>query len=136
MSNRKCLIVIFLAIFIPLISFSQKVDSVVVGKGGGITGNITVFKVTKNTAAKGSGLTDISYSAGVQIKKKEFRKIQSKAQQIYKTTDAFAQPSNMYKFLVIYCGGNSRKYTWGDKTFIVPEKIENLYNEVITIVNR
>lgn len=133
---HKYLVIIFLAILAPALSFAQKVDSLVFGSGGGLTGQVTAYRITKSAIEKGKGLTSISYSTKEKFSKRKFKKLQSEASVIYTNTEAFSHPGNTYRFLEIHCSRSSKKFVWGASDFIVPNNVKEFYDKLITTVTK
>lgn len=132
----KHILLFLLIIFLPTILFAQQIDSVVVGNGGGFTGQNTIYSISKNLVKKRTGLVSFAHVGSAKIGSCTSKKIFKKSNQIKKNISVFSKPYNNYKFIEIYAEGKSIKYTWGDPAFEVPAEIEKLYNQTIIIINK
>jgi hypothetical protein len=122
-------ILFFLLLSASYIASAQE-DYILFGKGGGFTGEVSVYKISpKGNVYKGSGIAEIVYSGCSKIKKKEAREIFRNVDKIL--TMPFNQPGNMYYFIQRVKEGSEQKYTWGANDFKVTEDIKSLYQEAM-----
>ena len=129
--------------FIILVSALLMVKSVttaqesylMIGQGGGITGEITAYKIYQNgKVLKGSGRADINYSFIARIKRHQAKEYFAEAEDCHSET--FSRPGNMYYFLYYSQQGKEIRYTWGETGFSTPDNILTLYRDVIKQVSR
>lgn len=110
---------------------------VTIGSGGGITGTVTVFKITPNGKVyKGSGLADIQYTGCAKIRKSRARKIIRSITQHVQNVGTFNHPDNMYYFFSTSDGANPQKISWGDASYPVNPDTQKLYTEIQSVVSR
>lgn len=115
----------------------QAQDKIItLGSGGGLTGAVTVFKITeKGEVFKGKGLGQIVYSECGKIKKSLAAKFLDETTTQLQMPD-FNHPGNMYFFLsIVEDDDKSKKITWGDNSYPVQASIEKLYQEIQSTIN-
>ena len=132
----KYLYSVLIFLIIPFLAFSQQVDSVILGYGGGFTGQVTLYNISKCIIKKGIGLTDVKYLDSARLKRSTFKKILTHSKQVRNDISGFYNPYNMYRFIEIYTDRKLTKYTWGDPNLPPPEKVDSLYNQIITIISK
>jgi hypothetical protein len=108
---------------------------ILVGTGGGLTGSVTVYKITsKGKVFKGQGTTEIKYSERGKIKKALAKKFIQRVADQTTVTPAFNHPGNMYSFISKVEEGTEKKITWGDIGHPAPEQVSKLYQEIMASV--
>jgi hypothetical protein len=111
-------------------------DYITLTKGGGVTGNTTVFRIsTSGEVAKGSGAIEPEFSEFAQLRKGKTRKYFRKTRALMKA-QAFNYPGNTYTAIGLTEAGKEGKLVWGDGTHVTPVKAEALYQKIQDSLNR
>src|SRR5204862_6165688 len=95
----KYFIALFVFVFGTTNSFSQKVDSVKIGSGGGFTGAATVYTLSKGVIKREKGTVAAKQSYTTKFKAGNFKKDRVKSKEIYKSIPEFSHPYNTYQLL-------------------------------------
>lgn len=115
-----------LSIFLLASQACAQHEYLVIGKGGGISGEVLQFRIShKGKVYKGTGIADIQYAMTAKIKKSEARKIFVEFGSIQDSS--FHHPGNLYYFIHKVGEGCKTEYTWGEQGFEVPENLTILY---------
>lgn len=100
------------------------------GKGGGISGEVTQYRIlTNGKVYKGTGLADILYAQKGKIGKSEAKKIYADLKAMPDTS--FHHPGNIYYFIQVPGDTSDIRITWGDPAYPAPEAITELYRNTL-----
>lgn len=109
---------------------SAQSEYLVFGKGGGLTGDVTQYRVATNGKVyKGTGMTDILYAQKGKISKSDAKKIYAELKNIPDTS--FHHPGNIYYFIQFPGDTSDVRVTWGDPEFPVSETLSELYRSTL-----
>jgi hypothetical protein len=126
-------IALLLCFAFPLVYINAQSRYLVIGKGGGISGEVTYYKIlNKGKVYKGSDRAEMSFASKSKISKADAKKIYSDLKSI--TDSSFSHPGNMYYFVTITGEGPEISYTWGDSGFKVPDGVGELYRAAMAKV--
>lgn len=92
--------------------YSQEIDSLKIGSGGGITGGVTVFKFEKTRMLKGKGMVSIKYNESAPLKCKKRKKFLKNAKSLLQEGVDINNPGNTYQFIEIYSKDKILKMVW------------------------
>ncbi len=92
--------------------YSQDIDSLKIGSGGGITGSVTVFKFENTRMLKGKGMVSIKYNESAPVKCKKRKKLLKNAKSLLREGAELNSPGNTYQFIEIYAKGKILKMVW------------------------
>lgn len=109
---KKSFLLLFINAF--FISNAQKIDSVIIGNGGGFSGRVFAFKILKENIEKGSGLAEIKFSETCKIPSKCSHKLFKNAQNLLAKKLEINAPANTYQFVEIYADGKVFKFMWSE----------------------
>ena len=128
---------VFLAIAGAIVVMSVHAqDHITLTKGGGVTGNTTVFRISRTgEVAKSTGTIEPEFSAFAQLRKGKTRKYFRKARALLKD-QTFNHPGNLYHEIALVEGDRERKLVWGDTAQRPPAKAEKLYQTMEASLNR
>lgn len=111
-------------------------DYIVLTRGGGVTGNTTVFRISGvGEVAKGSGVIDPEFSEFAQLRKAKAKKYFRKTRALLKEY-SFNHPGNTYKAIALTGSENEGKLVWGDTTHEAPARVRRLYEKIQASLNR
>jgi hypothetical protein len=112
-------------------SGAQDQPSFLIGKGGGITGMATVYRVTSSGKIfKGQGIGDIKYTECGKVKRAHAKRMISEVATAVDAT-SFDHPGNIYYFITLKAVEGEKKITWGDAAHEVPRPVKELYDEMV-----
>ncbi|MBN1416727.1 MAG: hypothetical protein JW973_16635 [Bacteroidales bacterium] len=121
-----CMIVLLI---IPLHMLAQP-ECLVFGKGGGIAGTATLYKILDNGKVyKGSGRVNILFTQQGKIPKSEAKRLYHDIRNLPDTT--FSYPGNVYYFVQVIGDSTVHEYTWGAREFDVPDTLGSLYESAM-----
>jgi len=121
-------------IIIALPDASAQSEYLVFGKGGGLSGAVTQYRMLSNGKVyKGSGLTEILYTQKGKIGKSNAKKICTEIKNIPDTL--FHHPGNVYYFIEVPGDTAVIRYTWGDPDYKVPDILGELYRSAMEQVS-
>ena len=101
-------------------------EYLVVGRGGGISGEVTQYRIQSNGKVyKGTGMADILYTQKGKIGKSDAKKIYADFMTFPDTS--FHHPGNVYYFVQFPGDSTDVRCTWGDPDYEVPELLGELY---------
>jgi hypothetical protein len=111
-------------------------EYIVLTKGGGVTGNTTVFRISPSgEVAKGSGAIDPAYSEFAKLRKSRAKRYFRKTHALIKN-ETFNHPGNMYTAIALVNGEKEGKIVWGDASHETPVKATKLYKKIQASLNR
>lgn len=111
-------------------------DYLTLSKGGGITGNITAFRISRSgQVAKGNGSVEPEFVEFAQLRKSKTKKYFRKTRALLKE-QTFNHPGNIYAAIGLEESGIERKMVWGDATHEAPAKAKKLYQKIQASLNR
>ena len=111
-------------------------DHITLTKGGGVTGNTTVFRILRTgEVAKSAGTIEPEFSSFAQLRKGKTRKYFRKTRALLKK-QTFNHPGNLYHEIALVEGDKESKLVWGDTTQQPPAKAEKLYQTIEASLNR
>jgi hypothetical protein len=111
-------------------------EYIVLTKGGGVTGNTTVFRISPSgEVAKGSGTIDPAYSEFAKLRKSRAKRFFRKTRALMEK-ETFNYPGNMYTAIALVDGGKEGKIVWGDASHETPVKATKLYQKIQSSLNR
>jgi hypothetical protein len=120
-------------IFFALPDASAQSEYLVFGKGGGISGEVTQYRILNNGKVyKGTGMVDILYAQKGKIGKSNAKKIYADLKHIPDTS--FHHPGNIYYFIQYPGDTSDVRITWGDPAYPVPETLSELYRSTLVKV--
>jgi len=100
------------------------------GKGGGISGEVTQYRIEKKGKVyKGTGMADILYAQKGKIRKSDAKKIYADLKVIPDTS--FHHPGNIYYFIQVPGDTSDIRVTWGDPAYPAPEALIELYRSTL-----
>jgi len=103
------------------------------GKGGGISGETTAYKILKSgKVLKGSGRADITFSKTARISKSDAKILFNEVKDI--PDSSFSYPGNIYYFIFIKDKNKENKFTWGASEFEVTSQIRSVYLKTMFII--
>lgn len=124
---------IFMVISFP--GKANSVDSLFVEYGGGITGQVTEYKIVQNSVYKWnyrvlkSGKPQIA-----KVSSKQLKKIFKASDQLFNKKEGFDRPGNLYKSIQIYSKGKKVQYKWGENSFEPPDEVKELYDQILNLI--
>lgn len=125
-------IIPFLLVFNAL---GAKIDSLVIGSGGGFTGNTTVSKIEFKKLSKGSGLRNYTYISSQKLSKRKTKRAFKAADKILSLLPFVSSTGNVYKFIEIHSGGKVEKLIWSDNLESTKEDIKKEILLILKIVS-
>ena len=114
--------------------YSQTVDSLIVGSGGGVSGQTTMYKIIKHTVYKGKGMPEVRYNESAKTKAKKLSEIYKRSEKLFHENNGFDRPSNVYYFIELYYQGKKVKFAWGDPSFETPREVKELYDQTRALI--
>jgi hypothetical protein len=108
--------------------FTQRLDSIIVGYGGGITGEIRFTKFSRYQVQKGEKKILEKRCEAINIPTRLFKRIARKARRIITKVAKVEKPYNMYQFIEVYYTKEKKVYVWGDPNYILPNQIQKFYD--------
>lgn len=138
MTNRILLSLFIISLFASC-SSSGKLTSdsnsqrLIFGNGGGFTGIYTTYELFEDGNVF-ILLPDNTLQPLKKIRKKKARELFSQADKLKIAQPEFNHPGNMTWFITIQANGMITEYKWGDANNSVPNEIEDLYDQLNTIV--
>lgn len=138
MTKRILIFSLFIALFASC-SSSGKVASdsdsrlLSFGNGGGFTGIYTSYELFEDGNVF-ILLPDSSLQPLKKIRKKKARELFTQADKVKTAQPGFNHPGNMTWFVKYQADGVITEYKWGDSNASVPVEIQDLYNQLNTIV--
>lgn len=138
MTLRILLFICVTALFSSCSSSNKVADDknsqqLIFGNGGGFTGIYTSYELNEDGRIY-KLLPDSSKSKVNRIRKKQTRDMFEQADKLKMALPAFNHPGNMTSFIKYQTGGVFTEYKWGDPAVSVPAEIQDLYNQLNTIV--
>jgi hypothetical protein len=122
-----------LLLIIALPDACAQSEYLVIGKGGGLSGAVTQYRIQRNGKVyKGNGNVDILYSEKGKIRKSDAKKFYADLKNI--PEPSFHHPGNVYYFIQSPCDTSDLRYTWGDPAYKVPDALGKLYQSVMNKV--
>jgi hypothetical protein len=110
-------------------------DYLVFGKGGGISGEVTQYRILKNGKVyRGTGRVDILFTQKGKIGKPDVKKICSDLKKF--PDSSFHHPGNMYYFIRFPGDASDIDFTWGDPAFAIPEALGELYRDTFVKISK
>lgn len=130
---RNVLLVLFLGCLSSI--YSQEIDSLKIGSGGGITGIVNLYKYENGKIYKGKGIVNFNYFESAFVKGKKKKKLQKACKSILKTGTDQNKPGNTYQFIEIYSKGKTLKLVWtnNDLPTNILQNIETLKEIIKTL---
>ena len=129
MDNQKFTLLnvtILILLFMLQLPASGQAKWIVFGKGGGISGEITGYRLYRNgNVYKGSGNSDLNFESISRIKRSAARKIIREVGSFQQVP--FTHPGNIYYFIALSGKDSLVKYTWGHADFTVPDPLGTVY---------
>jgi len=116
----------FLFVFHSSFLFSQDLDSIKVGSGGGFTNQATVYKIVQKKVWRAQGIASLSYTQMAKLRCREHKQIKKGAQAL-RNEPTFDHPSNTYKWVEIFYEGKSSKFQWGDPLYPPSNSVLSYY---------
>lgn len=111
-------------------------DYIILSRGGGVTGNTTVFRISADgEVARGSGNIEPSFSEFARLRKSKTRKYFRKTRALF-AQPAFNYPGNTFKAIALNVGGKEVKWVWGDGSHTPPARTIKLYEKIQASLNR
>lgn len=103
------------------------------GKGGGIVGEVTQYRILNNGKVyKGTGMADILYAQKGKISRSDAKKIYADLKAMPDTL--FHHPGNIYYFIQYPGDTSDIRVTWGDPAYPAPEAISELYRSTLVTI--
>ena len=100
------------------------------GKGGGIAGEVTQYRILNNGKVyKGTGMVDILYAQKGKISRSDAKKIYADLKAMPDTL--FHHPGNIYYFIQVPGDTSDVRITWGDPAYPAPDEIGELYRSTL-----
>jgi hypothetical protein len=131
MRYLPCLILIFFA----LQDVAAQPEYLVFGKGGGISGEVTQYRILRNGKVyKGTGRVDILYTQKGKIHKSDAKEIYASLMNI--PDSSFHHPGNVYYFIQVTGDSADVRYTWGDPDFEVSDTLGELYRNTFVKISK
>ena len=129
-SNVMRFLPYLILIIFALPEASAQPEYLVFGKGGGLSGAVTQYRIQNNGKVyKGNGKVDILYSEKGKISKSDAKKIYADLKNIPDTS--FHHPGNIYYFIQLPGDTSDKRYTWGDPAYKVPDALGELYRSAM-----
>jgi len=117
-------------LIIALPDASAQSEYLVFGKGGGLSGAVTQYRIQSNGKVyKGNGMVDILYAQKGKIGKSDAKKIYADLKNIPDTS--FHHPGNVYYFIQLPGDTSDIRVTWGDPAYKVPGALGELYQSAM-----
>jgi len=121
---------------VVLVTSAVAQDYITLKRGGGVTGNITAFRISRSgQVAKGSGSIEPEYLEFAQLRKSKAKKYFRKTRALLKE-QTFNYPGNTYTAIELIEGGNEARMVWGDVTHEAPAKARKLVQKIQASLNR
>jgi hypothetical protein len=138
MTNRILLSLFIISLFASCSSSGKaKSDSnsrrLIFGNGGGFTGIYNRYELFEDGNVF-ILLPDNTLQPLKKIRKKKACELFSHADKLQIAQPEFNHPGNMTWFIKFQANGKITEYKWGDSNNSVPNDIEDLYNQLSTIV--
>jgi hypothetical protein len=119
-----------------LVTSAAAQDYLTLKKGGGITGNITAFRISPfGQVAKGSGAIEPEFLEFAQLRKGKAKKYFRKTRALLKE-QTFNYPGNTYTEIELSEGGHVSRMVWGDVAHDAPAKARKLVRKIQASLNR
>jgi|GEM_PF-2903412 hypothetical protein len=111
-------------------------DYILLRKGGGVTGNTTVFRISSfGEVAKGQGIAEQSFSEFSRLRKWKTKKYFRKTRALLRE-HSFNNPGNVHTSIALEEGGKEMKIVWGDAAHQPPKEAVKLYQKIHGSLNR
>ena len=94
------------------ILYSQSIDSVKYGSGGGFSGLITYYKIKPEGVYRGVGKVENRYQDKAKISSCKIKLLFKDLALNIKSFPNYIYPNNQYAFITIYAGQNEYKAVW------------------------
>ncbi len=129
----KFFMLILTLLFFNLYVYGQA-DSVVLGHGGGFSGEKIQYKITSGEISRGQGLITVNYHSSAKGKKRQIQCILKTALDLAGSQKPVNDPSNTYNFLYIYHHGTAVRYTWNpNRSASFP--VHNFYTDILKTID-
>ena len=143
-TNKNLLIIIFL-LCIETTLYSQSIDSIKYGSGGGVSGLVTYYKIKPKGVYKGVGKVEIRYQDKAKISSRKIKLLFRDLASYIKVFPNYIHPSNQYAFITIHVGQNEYKAVWDvwhmndkqmpENLIIIEKKINAFLNNLKFVPN-
>jgi hypothetical protein len=111
-------------------------DAIVLTKGGGVTGVVTVFRIARSgQVSRGGGSIEPEFLEFAQLQKSKTKKYFRKTHALLKE-QTFNHPGNTYIAIELAEEESKSKMVWGDTAFETPSKATRLYQKMQASLNR
>lgn len=127
---------LFFIFFITGYHVQAQVDSIVIGHGGGFTGQTKTVKILTKELLKGNGMDAIRYGEKAVLKKKDRHYFFQQANKLWEEGQTFDHPYNSYSFLELHAKGKTIRMTWGQPSFAPPSHVLSLYQCIQDFSNK
>ena len=137
--TKRILLSLFIIALFASCSPSAKVTTdpdsrrLVFGHGGGFTGIYSTYEIEEDGNVFAI-LPDSTLQSVKKLRKKKVRELFTQADKLKISQTGFNHPGNMTWFVKYQADGIITEYKWGDSNASVPVEIQDLYNQLNTIV--
>lgn len=142
---RKNIIVIIFLFFCKTTLYSQSIDSIKYGAGGGFSGLMTYYKIKPKGVYKGVGSVENTYQDKAKVCSRKIKVLFKNLSKTIESLPNYMYPSNQYAFITIYTGQNEYKAVWDvwhmndkkmpENLIIIEKKINAFINNLKFVPN-
>ena len=111
LNNKNILIILFVLCFKTTL-FSQSIDSLKYGSGGGFSGLMTYYKIKPKGVYKGVGKVENRYQDKAKISSRKIKLLFKDLALNIKLFPNYIHPNNQYVFFSIYAGQHEYNAVW------------------------
>jgi hypothetical protein len=137
LKNKNILIILFVLCFKTTL-FSQSIDSLKYGFGGGFSGLMTYYKINPKGVYKGVGKIENRYQDKAKISSRKIKLLFKDLALNIKLFPNYIHPNNQYVFFSIYAGQHEYNAVWNiwdmnDKS--IPENLIIIEKKINAFIN-
>jgi hypothetical protein len=135
---RRNIILIILLLFCKIMVYSQSIDSIKYGSGGGFSGLMTYYKIKPKEVFRGVGKVENIYQDKAKISSRKIKLLFKNLASNIISFPNYIYPNNQYAFIKIYAGQNEYKAVWdvwdmNDKK--IPENLKIIEKKINAFIN-
>jgi len=144
LNNKNILIILFVLCFKTTL-FSQSIDSIKYGSGGGFSGLMTYYKIKRKGVYKGVGSVENTYQDKAKVCSRKIKLLFKNLSTTIESFPNYIYPSNQYAFITLYAGQNEYKAVWDvwhmndkkmpENLIIIEKKINAFINNLKFVAN-
>lgn len=115
-------------------STSKSKKEIIFGSGGGFTGKVTEYHLKSDRTLYRVTTLPRDTTHLATLSKKSYKQINEKLKAASLDSFQLDEPGNTYHFITIKDSTNATSVTWGNPDITVPEKVNSIYSELMSLV--